>query len=155
MDAPQREPADLTGMLNALPDGWARATGLRFTSATHDAVTAEVRIGPHHLQPYGIVHGGVYAGIVESLASVAAAVNVMPAGKSAVGLENHTCFVRACREGTLHAAATPVTRGSRTHVWDVTIHDDQQRLLATGRVRLMVLDSDSRVAGGSLAIKDE
>ncbi len=146
-------PPNLAGMVNALPDGWARATGLRFVTATPDAVTAEVTIGPHHLQPYGIVHGGVYAGIVEALASIGAALNVMPHGKSAVGLDNHTCFVRACRAGTLHASAAPVTRGARTHVWDVTIADDAGRLLATGRVRLLVLDAASEVAGGTLEIR--
>lgn len=139
--------------INALPDGWVRATGLRYVGATPDALTAELTIGPHHLQPYGIVHGGVYAGIVESMASVGAAIDVMPRGKSAVGLENHTTFVRACREGTLHARATPVTRGSRTQVWEVTITDDQGRLAATGRVRLMVLDATSAVSGGSLEIQ--
>ena len=144
--------ANFADMVNALPDGWARATGLRFVAATPDTVTAEVTIGPHHLQPYGIVHGGVYAGIVEALASIGAALNVMPQGKSAVGLDNHTCFVRACRAGTLHASAVPVTRGSRTHVWDVTIADDGGRLLATGRVRLLVLDATSEVAGGTLEL---
>jgi len=144
---------DYADMINALPDGWARATGLRFVTATLDALTAELVIGPQHLQPYGLVHGGVYAGIVESLASVGAAINVMRDGKSAVGLENHTSFIRACREGSLHAAATPITRGSRTQVWEVTIRDDGQQVVATGRVRMLVLDADSAVAGGTLTIK--
>ena len=144
---------DYAAMINDLPDGWARANGLRFLTATPDRLTAEMVVGPHHRQPYGLVHGGVYAGIVEALASIGAAINVMPHGKSAVGLDNHTCFVRACRGGTLHAAATPVTRGSRTHVWDVTIADDTGRLLATGRVRLLVLDAASEVAGGTLEVR--
>ena len=144
---------DFAAMVNNLPDGWARANGLRYLTASPDAVTAELVIGPQHRQPYGLVHGGVYAGIVESLASVGAAINVMRDGKSAVGLDNHTCFIRACREGSLHATATPVTRGSRSQVWDVTITDDLDRLLATGRVRLMVLDANSAVAGGTLAIR--
>jgi uncharacterized protein (TIGR00369 family) len=144
---------DYAALVNDLPDGWVKANGLRYVTASADAVTAELRIGPQHLQPYGLVHGGVYAGIVETLASVGAALDAMPQGKSAVGLENHTCFVRACREGTLHARATPLVRGSRTQVWDVAITDDGQRLVATGRVRLMVLDSDSSVAGGTLGIR--
>jgi 1,4-dihydroxy-2-naphthoyl-CoA hydrolase len=147
-----RERADL---INALPDGWARAMGLRYVEATREALTAELVVGPQHLQPYGLVHGGVYAGIVEALASVGAALDVMPHGKSAVGLENHTSFVAACREGTLHARATPVARGSRTQVWEVAITDATNRLLATGRVRLLILDAASAVAGGSLAIRDE
>lgn len=146
-----RERAEL---INALPDGWARAMGLRYVEAMRDALTAELVVGPVHLQPYGIVHGGVYAGIVEALASVGAAMDVMAQGKSAVGLENHTTFVGACREGTLHARATPITRGSRTQVWEVTITAGEGRLLATGRVRLLILDEASTVAGGSLVIKD-
>jgi 1,4-dihydroxy-2-naphthoyl-CoA hydrolase len=144
---------DYGPMINDLPDGWAKANGLRFLTASADSVTAEMAIGPHHLQPYGIVHGGVYAGIVEALASVGAVVSVMPAGKSAVGLENHTSFIRACREGTLHASAAPITRGSRTQVWEVTIRDDAERVAAVGRVRMLVLDSDSSVAGADLSIK--
>ncbi len=147
-----RERAD---QINALPDGWARTMGLRYVEATREALTAELAVGPQHLQPYGLVHGGVYAGMVEALASVGAALDVMPRGRSAVGLENHTSFVAACREGTLHAKATPITRGSRTQVWEVTITDDGGRLLATGRVRLLILDAESAVAGGSLAIRDE
>lgn len=146
---------DRADLINAQPDGWARAMGLRYVEATREALTAELVVGPQHVQPYGLVHGGVYAGIVEALASVGAALDVMPRGKSAVGLENHTSFVAACREGTLHAKATPITRGSRTQVWEVTITDDGGRLLATGRVRLLILDAESAVAGGSLAIRHE
>jgi uncharacterized protein (TIGR00369 family) len=77
----------------------------------------------------------------------------MPHGKSAVGLENHTSFIRACREGRLRAAAVPLTRGSRSQLWEVTIRDDGDRVVATGRVRVLVLDSDSNVAGGTLEIQ--
>jgi uncharacterized protein (TIGR00369 family) len=70
-----------------------------------------------------------------------------------VGLENHTSFVRACRSGTLHARATPITRGSRSQVWDVVISNEQDQVVATGRVRMLVLDTDSAVAGGDLTIK--
>lgn len=143
---------DLIAMINSLPDGWVRANGLHFLAASADGVTAEMVVGPQHRQPYGLVHGGVYAGIIESLASVGAALSVMPDGRSAVGLENHTTFLRACRQGTLHASATPLTRGSRTQVWEVAIRDDAQRVVAVGRVRLLVLDADSDVAGGNLAI---
>jgi uncharacterized protein (TIGR00369 family) len=139
--------------VNDLPGGWERANGLRFLTASADGLTAELTVQSHHLQAYGLVHGGVYAGIVESLASFGATLSAMPQGKVAVGLENHTSFIRACREGTLHAAATPITRGSRTQVWEVVIRDDGQRVLATGRVRTLILDADSHLAGGDLSIK--
>jgi uncharacterized protein (TIGR00369 family) len=142
-------------LINAQPDGWKRANGLRFLTASPDVLTAEMPIGPQHLQPYGIVHGGVYAGVVESLASIGAAIDVMPLGKSAVGLENHTSFIRACRGGTLHARATPIVKGARSQAWEVTIRDDEERVLAVGRVRLLVLDATSTVAGGTLEVRKE
>ena len=144
---------DFGSWINDLPGGWEKANGLRFLTASGDGMTAELEVQPHHLQAYGLVHGGVYAGIVESLASFGATLSAMPAGKHAVGLENHTSFIRACRGGTLHAVATPITRGSRTQVWEVVIRDDAQRVLATGRVRTLILDADSNVAGGDLSIK--
>jgi uncharacterized protein (TIGR00369 family) len=144
---------DHVNWVNSQPDSWAHANGLRFLTASMDRVTAELLVQPQHLQPYGLVHGGVYAGIVEDLASVGAAINVMPIGKSAVGLENHTSFIRACRGGRLHATGTPITRGSRSQLWEVIIRDDEQRMVASGRVRVLVLDTDTAVAGGTLAVK--
>jgi len=144
---------DLAETINNLSDGWVRSNGLRFLTATADGVTAEMRIEEQHRQAYGIVHGGVYAAMVESVASVGAALDVMPQGKSAVGLENHTSFLRACREGVLHASGVALTRGSRSQLWEVIIRDDSDRVVATGRVRMLVLDSDSHVAGGTLEIR--
>ncbi len=100
-----------------------------------------------HLQPHGIVHGGVYAGLVETVASVGAALNVMAHGLTAVGLENHTSFLRAVREGTLRATARPLTRGRRTQVWEATVTDSAGRVAATGRVRLLCLEAGADLAG--------
>jgi 1,4-dihydroxy-2-naphthoyl-CoA hydrolase len=128
--------------INALP-GWARDMGLVVTRATADEVVAEVEIGPRHLQAYGIVHGGVHCGIVETLASIGAALVAMPRGQRVVGLENATSFVRAVREGTkLTATAHPLTRGRTTQVWEATIRDPEDQLVATGRVRLLCLDAE-------------
>jgi uncharacterized protein (TIGR00369 family) len=128
-------------------EGWSKAMGLRLVRATREEVVAEMVIQPCHLQAYGIVHGGVYAGIIESLASIGAAIHAMSEGKSVVGLENHTSFLRATREGTLHGVATPLSRGRRSPVWECAIRDDRQRLVATGRVRLLVLDPGAEIAG--------
>jgi len=133
-------------------EGWSRAMGLKLVRATRDEVVAEMVIQTCHLQAYGIVHGGVYAGIIESLASIGAAIHAMTEGKTVVGLENHTSFLRATREGTLHAVATPLSRGRRSPVWECSIRDDRQRLVATGRVRLLVLEPGAEVAGEKVAV---
>ncbi len=144
---------DFAETLNQARDGWSGAMGLRFLRATRDEVVAELEIGPQHLQPYGIVHGGVYAGIVETLASSGAALDSLARGSSVVGLDNHTSFLRATRAGKLHATAIPLTRGRRTQLWEGRVVDDEGRLVATGRVRLLCLEPGAVVAGEVPTVK--
>lgn len=141
-------------MLNANPQGWNAAMGLRFVRATAEEVVAEWTVGEHHLQPYGLVHGGVYSGVIETVCSVGAAAWGLPRGLSIVGLDNHTSFLHAAREGTLTVTAKPVTRGRRTHVWDATVTDPTGRALASGRVRLLCLEQGARVAGETVAVRE-
>jgi 1,4-dihydroxy-2-naphthoyl-CoA hydrolase len=139
---------DFAKRLNELPEGWLQAMGVTITHATQDEVRAELTIGAEHLQGYGIVHGGVHCGLIESLASIGAALAALPRNQSVVGLENNTSFVRAVRAGAkLHAVSTPVTRGRRTQVWEARVLDDQDRLVATGRVRLLCIEQDQELAG--------
>jgi len=139
---------DLSEQLNAAPEGWLQAMGVTITYATGDEVRAELTVGPEHLQSYGIVHGGVHCGLIESLASIGAALFALPRGLSVVGLENNTSFVRAVRAGArLHAVSTPVTRGRRTQVWEARVLDDKDQIVATGRVRLLCLEADQALAG--------
>jgi uncharacterized protein (TIGR00369 family) len=138
---------DLARIMNAASSGWAHATGLRFVRANADEVVAEWEVGPAHLQPHGIVHGGVHCGVIETVASVGAAIAASPRGQSVVGLENHTSFLRAVRSGTLRATARPLTRGRRTQVWEAAITDTDGRTVATGRVRLLCLEADATLGG--------
>jgi uncharacterized protein (TIGR00369 family) len=121
--------------------------GLRFVKAVRDEYVAEIDIDDRHLQPYGIVHGGVYSGMIETLCSTGAALHVYSEGKSAVGLDNTTTFLRAVRSGKLRGTAMPVFTGRRSHVWEARITDDRDRLVATGRVRLMILEPGSAADG--------
>jgi 1,4-dihydroxy-2-naphthoyl-CoA hydrolase len=104
-------------------------------------VTARLTVEERHLQPFGIVHGGVYAAIAEAIASIGASVNASSRvpGSAVVGLDNHTSFLRATRLGTeIHAEALPRQAGRRTQSWDVTMRDPDGRELAVSRVRLLV-----------------
>ncbi len=133
---------------NASPEGWVQAMGMTITHATKDEVRAEVTVGQQHLQGYGIVHGGVHCGIIETLASMGAFLFARERGQHVVGLENNTSFIRAVRAGArLHAVATPVTRGRQTQVWQARVLDDEDRVVATGRVRLLCLSPDQSLAG--------
>ncbi len=137
----------MAAVLNANLDGWNRAMDLRFVRATADEVVAELTVGPQHRQPHGIVHGGVFTGVVETVASIGASLDAMARGQTVVGLENHTSFLRAVRQGTLRATARPLTRGRRSQVWEATIVTDEGKTAAKGTVRLLCLDEGSVLAG--------
>src|SRR5262245_22537280 len=122
--------SNLVAMLNAQRGGFNVTLGLMFTRASPDEVTCEVPIGPHMTQPYGLVHGGVYASIVETLASVGAALFAMPQGLAPVGVENTTSFLRAVRSGKLTGVTRPLHRGRNTQVWEVEVRGDDGKLAA-------------------------
>ena len=127
--------------------------GLRFVRATPDEVIAELEVAPCHLQAYGIVHGGVYSGIIETVASVAAALWAARHQQSVVGIENQTSFLHAVREGRLRVAARPLMRGRRTQVWLATVTDASERTVADGKVRFLALEAGASIAGEVVKIK--
>jgi uncharacterized protein (TIGR00369 family) len=112
--------------------------GLQFDSVSEEEVTAHVDVRDEICQPMGLVHGGVFASIAESLASMATAVAVADDGKQAMGLSNSTSFLRPITEGTVHATARRVHRGRTTWIWDVEITDDQGRRCALTRMTIAV-----------------
>jgi uncharacterized protein (TIGR00369 family) len=116
--------------------GWSGAHKLVYTAASGDEVACEFDVDDQHLQPFGLVHGGVYCGVIETTCSIGATLHVRPKGQEAVGLENTTSFVRAVRGGRLFAVARPISRGRTNQLWEAWIRDEQGRLVAQGRVRL-------------------
>ena len=128
-----------------LPSRFDKLLSLRFEEATADRVVAVVPVTPDLQQHYGIVHGGVYASMVETTASVGAAIWLGDRGRT-VGIANSTDFLRPVREGELRAEAMPVNRGRSTQLWEVSVTDERGRPVARGRVRLMNLGADSGTA---------
>ncbi len=124
--------------LAASVQGFDRLYGLELLSYDDQQVTAQVTVREELKQPAGLVHGGVYASIAESMTSLATALAVMPAGEMAMGLSNSTNFLRPVIEGTVHAQATRVHRGRTTWVWDVRFSDDAERTCAITRMTIAV-----------------
>jgi uncharacterized protein (TIGR00369 family) len=91
--------------------------------------------------------------MIETLCSTGAALTVWGENKTTVGLENNTSFLKAVRGGRLRCTARPLLLGKRTHVWEAGIHDDQGRLVASGRIRLMVLEPGAAVAGREVSMQ--
>lgn len=131
--------------INTVNDtGFNTALGLEFVELGPDLARARWTITPTQHQPYGIVHGGVYCAVIETVASVAGAHWLGDKG-NVVGVNNNTDFLRATREGVLTATGTPVHRGRTQQVWRVEIVDEQDRLVAQGQVRLANITDADRI----------
>ena len=102
--------------------------------------TARLAVVPGVCQPMGIVHGGIYAAIAETLASMGTADGVIELGKVPLGMSNNTSFLRPVSSGILHAEARAFHRGRTTWLWDVEMRNDAGKLCATSRVTIAVRD---------------
>jgi 1,4-dihydroxy-2-naphthoyl-CoA hydrolase len=112
--------------------------GLEIHAMSDEEVVAQVPVRDELLQPAGLVHGGVFASIAESMTSLATWMAVQGGGESAQGLSNQTSFLRPILGGTIHAVARRRHRGRTTWVWEVEITDDDQRLCALVRMTIAV-----------------
>jgi uncharacterized protein (TIGR00369 family) len=121
-----------------IPSGFDGLYGLELIELGPELARGQVRVRDELKQPFGLVHGGVYAALAESLASIATAVSVSEDGRIAMGLSNQTSFLRPITEGTIHAVAMSRHRGRTTWVWEVEMSDDQGRLCVLTRMTIAV-----------------
>jgi 1,4-dihydroxy-2-naphthoyl-CoA hydrolase len=127
-----------TEQINGAIQGFDRLYGLELLACSDTEVRAQVTVRDELKQPAGLLHGGVYAAVAESIASIATALAVFEQGDMAVGLSNNTSFLRPITEGLVHAQATRLHRGRTTWVWDVRFSDDADRTCAVTRMTIAV-----------------
>lgn len=118
--------------------GFSRTLGLDVEAVGPDEVVASFEVRPEHLQPHGILHGGVHCTVVETVASIGASTWLGDRGVP-VGVANQTDFLRAVRSGRLSSRATPVFRGRTQQLWAVETRDQEGRLVARGQLRMQNL----------------
>ncbi len=124
--------------INQVLHGFDRLYGLELLDCSEREVRARVAVSEHHKQPAGLVHGGVYASIAESIASLATGMTVLDDGDVAMGLSNSTSFLRPITAGSIHAHAVRVHRGRTTWLWDVSFSDDEGHTCALTRMTIAV-----------------
>lgn len=128
--------------------GWDDSLGIEFDELTPTRVVAHVDVDERHLQGYGIVHGGVWASIVETVASHGAAFAAMemPGHPAVVGTSNQTDFLRPQRKGRVVAAGSPIFVGRTQQLWSVEIkRAGDGKLVARGQLRLHHLTNPPQV----------
>jgi uncharacterized protein (TIGR00369 family) len=114
--------------------------GLELTDCSESLVRGRVPVHAALTQSAGLVHGGVYSAISESLAARGTEAAVGAEGRIAVGLSNLTTTLHPITAGTIHATAVPRHRGRSTWVWEVELMDEEQRRCAVARVTIAVRD---------------
>lgn len=147
--------SDLQGMLERLRAGETieadditlpgggfddQVLGIVFDRASLRCVEAHLDPDSTLHQPYGIVHGGVWCAVVETLASVGGALNAGLDGRLCVGVSNATDFLRAHRQGRVDAVATPIHVGRLQQLWQVVLTREDGKTIARGQVRLQNVD---------------
>ncbi|MHB8492194.1 MAG: PaaI family thioesterase, partial [Solirubrobacteraceae bacterium] len=134
--------------INAHRVGFDRLYGLEVLECGETEARARVKVRPEVLQPYGLVHGGLYAAIAESLTSMATALALASSGRGAVGMSNATSFLRPITEGFVHAHARRLHAGRTTWIWDVECRDDAGRTCAITRMTIAVRSAEQLPPGG-------
>jgi uncharacterized protein (TIGR00369 family) len=147
-------PAKKAEMITQFIFGLDKTLGVIFTSIDDDKAEGFCDIDDHHLQPYGLVHGGVYCTLGETFCSTGAALSELKNGKNAVGISNQTNFLKAARKGDrLTVVATPLESQGSRHTWRAEIRDGDNNLCATSIVNLAILDSERKIGGEELEMK--
>jgi 1,4-dihydroxy-2-naphthoyl-CoA hydrolase len=113
--------------------------GLVFTELEKDVLKAKMPVDHRTVQPYGLLHGGASCVLAETLGSVASSLVINPDKFICVGIEINANHVRSVREGFVTGICTPIHLGASTHVWDIRIHDDNERLICVSRLTVAIL----------------
>tara|TARA_B110000503_G_scaffold143642_1_gene246575 strand:+ start:802 stop:1236 length:435 start_codon:yes stop_codon:yes gene_type:complete len=117
--------------------------GIEVLEVEASRVTGRMPVDGRTHQPYGLLHGGASVVLAETLGSVGSHFLVAPEGKQAVGIEVNANHVRGVRSGWVHGEALLQHRGGKLHVWNISIKDDQGRLVCTSRLTVMIVSSSA------------
>jgi uncharacterized protein (TIGR00369 family) len=127
--------------------GFDALCGLEILELTAEHAVGRIPVRDELLQPFGLVHGGVYAAVAESLASHGSAVAALADGKVALGISNETSFLRPIVAGTINARARCRHAGRTTAVWEVEVTDSDSKLCALSRVTIAIRDAPASHPG--------
>lgn len=127
-------------MLNALSSGTLGDTlGIEFSEFGDDYLIAKMPVDARTKQPMGLLHGGASAALAETVGSVAALLCIDRTKYACVGLDINCNHVRGKKEGWVYATAKPFHLGKTTHVWEILIKDEKQKLICVSRLTMAVI----------------
>ncbi len=129
--------------LKDIPD-WGKNTmsehlGIKLTEVGQDFLKATMPVDERTRQPYGLLHGGASVSLAETLGSIGSALVIDMDLYQCVGLEINANHIRSASEGLVTGIASPIHLGNSTHVWDIKIYDEKERLLCISRLTVAIL----------------
>ena len=114
--------------------------GIEFIDSGEDYLLAKMPVDKRTRQPYGILHGGASVVLGETLGSIASALVIENTGQQVVGLEINANHVKAVREGFVYGKVTPIHTGRKTHIWEIKIKNEEEKLVCVIRFTTMIID---------------
>ena len=114
--------------------------GMLFTEIGDNYLKATMPVDHRTIQPYGLLHGGASVALAETLGSVASALVIDSDKNICVGLEINANHIRGVKNGIVTGTVMPIHIGASTHVWEIKIHDDKEKLVCVSRITVMVLN---------------
>jgi len=117
----------------------AEHLGIEWAEVGPDFLKARMPVDRRTKQPYGLLHGGASCVLAETIGSLASAMVVDHSKYYCVGLEINANHIRSAREGFVTGTATPLHLGATTHVWDIKIHDENDKLICVSRLTVAVI----------------
>lgn len=121
------------------PDTMGEHLGIEWVELGNNYIKAKMPVDKRTRQPYGLLHGGASCALAETVGSIASALVIDHSKFACVGLEINANHVRSAREGFVTAVATPLHLGANTHVWDIKIHDEMEKLICVSRLTVAII----------------
>ena len=121
-------------------DSMSHHLGMEWTALGDSYLKMKMPVNERTKQPYGLLHGGASCALAETIGSMASHLVIDPNKFICVGLEINANHVRSARQGFVTATASPLHLGANTHVWDIKIHDEAEKLICISRLTVAILN---------------
>lgn len=120
--------------------------GIEFIEIGSNYLKATMPVDKRTHQPYGLLHGGASVALAETLGSVGSALIINPEKNMCVGLEINANHIRGVKSGLVTGVAMPIHIGASTHVWEIKIYDEREKLVCISRLTVAILQLKNRTA---------
>lgn len=130
----------LKDLQNILPNTMGAFLGMEWVEIGEDYLKMSMPVNEKTRQPYGIIHGGASCALAETVGSVASALVIDRDKYFCVGMEINANHLKSVSEGTVTATARPLHLGRSSHVWDIRLHNEQDKLYCVSRLTVAILE---------------